>query len=178
MSNEPILVSFITAEQVEAELLQGVVRGEPGPTGPQGEQGPTGATGPQGPEGPIGATGATGAASTVPGPEGPQGPAGETGAMGPAGPTGPEGPQGPTGATGPAGPTTIAAANITDGTTAGRALLTAADAAAQRTALKVPKTDPTGITGASAISNIVTLSQANYDAIVTPDATTLYVVTD
>lgn len=33
-----------------------------------------------------------------------------------------------------------------------------------------------GITGASAITNIVQLSQANYDAIVTPDANTLYVI--
>lgn len=36
--------------------------------------------------------------------------------------------------------------------------------------------DVTGITGASTITNMVQLSQANYDAIVTPDANTLYVI--
>ena len=35
-----------------------------------------------------------------------------------------------------------------------------------------------GITGATAIANIVTLSQAQYDALLTPDATTLYVIKD
>lgn len=40
----------------------------------------------------------------------------------------------------------------------------------------VPQTDVTGITGASAITNIVQISQANYDAIVTPDPNTLYVI--
>lgn len=40
----------------------------------------------------------------------------------------------------------------------------------------VPQTDVTGITGASTITNIVQLSQANYDAIVTPDPNTLYVI--
>jgi hypothetical protein len=34
----------------------------------------------------------------------------------------------------------------------------------------------TGITGASAITNCVALSQANYDAITTPDAATLYLI--
>lgn len=38
--------------------------------------------------------------------------------------------------------------------------------------------DTTGITGADAISNIVSLTQAEYDAIAVPNATTLYVITD
>ena len=38
--------------------------------------------------------------------------------------------------------------------------------------------DPTGITGADAVTNIVSLTQAEYDAIATPSATTLYVITD
>lgn len=38
--------------------------------------------------------------------------------------------------------------------------------------------DPTGITGADAITNIVSLTQAEYDNIVTPSSTTLYVITD
>ena len=41
----------------------------------------------------------------------------------------------------------------------------------------VTKTDTTGITGASAVNNIVTISQANYDAISSPDANTIYYIT-
>ena len=36
--------------------------------------------------------------------------------------------------------------------------------------------DPTNITGADAVTNIVSLTQAEYDAIATPSATTLYVI--
>jgi hypothetical protein len=49
-------------------------------------------------------------------------------------------------------------------------------AAALRDALKVPSSDPTGITGADAITNMVSLTAAEYAAI-TPNSTTLYVVT-
>lgn len=38
--------------------------------------------------------------------------------------------------------------------------------------------NPTGITGADAITNIVSLTSAEYAAIVSPSATTLYVITD
>lgn len=38
--------------------------------------------------------------------------------------------------------------------------------------------DPTGITGADALTNMVSLTQAEYDAIVSKSATTLYVITD
>jgi hypothetical protein len=38
--------------------------------------------------------------------------------------------------------------------------------------------NPTGITGADVITNAVSLTQAEYDAIVSPDASTLYVITD
>lgn len=38
-------------------------------------------------------------------------------------------------------------------------------------------TDPTGITGAAALSNIVSLTQAQYDAIGSKSSTTLYVIT-
>lgn len=38
------------------------------------------------------------------------------------------------------------------------------------------ESDITGITGADAITNIVSLTQAEYDAIVSPDSDTLYVV--
>ena len=37
--------------------------------------------------------------------------------------------------------------------------------------------DISGITGAGVISNIVSLTQADYDAISTPDSTTLYLIT-
>jgi hypothetical protein len=40
------------------------------------------------------------------------------------------------------------------------------------------QSDPTGVTGADAITNIISLTQAEYDAIVSPDATTLYVIVD
>ena len=41
-----------------------------------------------------------------------------------------------------------------------------------------PSSDPTGVTGADAISNIMSLTQAEFDAIVTPDASTYYLITD
>jgi hypothetical protein len=38
--------------------------------------------------------------------------------------------------------------------------------------------DVTGIVGADAVTNIVSLTQAEYDAVPAPDASTLYVITD
>lgn len=38
------------------------------------------------------------------------------------------------------------------------------------------ESDTTGITGADAVSNIVSLTQAEYDAIVTPNASTVYII--
>lgn len=38
------------------------------------------------------------------------------------------------------------------------------------------ESDVTGVTGADAITNVISLTQAEYDAIVTPDAATLYVI--
>lgn len=38
--------------------------------------------------------------------------------------------------------------------------------------------DPTGVTGADAVTNIISLTQAEYDAIGTPDSATLYFITD
>lgn len=40
----------------------------------------------------------------------------------------------------------------------------------------VVESDVTGVTGADAITNVISLTQAEYDAIVTPDAATLYVI--
>ena len=39
------------------------------------------------------------------------------------------------------------------------------------------QSDVTGITGAVAVTNIVSISQANYDAISSPDASTIYYIT-
>lgn len=44
--------------------------------------------------------------------------------------------------------------------------------------INIVSTDPTGVTGAAQITNIISLTQAEYDAIVSPSATTLYVITD
>ena len=38
------------------------------------------------------------------------------------------------------------------------------------------ESDPTGVTGADAITNIISLTQAEYNAIVSPSSTTLYVI--
>lgn len=50
------------------------------------------------------------------------------------------------------------------------------NAGTARTNLKVPASDPTGVAGADAIVNIISLTQAEYDAIATPSATTLYII--
>lgn len=54
----------------------------------------------------------------------------------------------------------------------------ASDDATARTNLKAVGTDPTGITGADSVVNIVSLTQAEYNAIVSPSDTTLYVIKD
>ena len=38
--------------------------------------------------------------------------------------------------------------------------------------------DPTGVTGADAVTNIISLTQSEYDAIGTPNAATIYAITD
>lgn len=38
------------------------------------------------------------------------------------------------------------------------------------------ESDITGITGAGSVTNIVTISQSNYDIIVTPDPNTIYII--
>lgn len=89
---------------------------------------------------------------------GPQGPAGEEGPQGATGPQGPAGPAGPQGSTGPTGP----AAEITSGAIATALGYTPADAAQTVTS--------------STVDLIVTLTQAQYDAL-TPASSTLYVIT-
>ena len=69
---------------------------------------------------------------------------------------------------------TAAAAATGDFATAAQG--TKADTAVQPAAIaKMVVSDTTGITGADAIANVVSLTQAEYDAL-TPDADTLYVV--
>lgn len=43
--------------------------------------------------------------------------------------------------------------------------------------LPAPISNPSGITGASAITNIVSISQVDYDALPSKDSSTLYVIT-
>jgi len=57
-------------------------------------------------------------------------------------------------------------------------MLTAANKAAVRTSILAVGSVVAGITGASTITNIVAISQADYDDIVSPDANTFYVITD
>ena len=98
----------------------------------------------------------------IEGPQGPEGAQGELGPIGPVGPqgdTGPQGIQGPTGDTGPAG--TDATVNATNVAAAGGVL-----------------SDPTGVTGADAVTNIIRLGQSEYNAISTPNAATIYIITD
>jgi hypothetical protein len=49
-------------------------------------------------------------------------------------------------------------------------------ASAHRTAMQVPGSVTTGVTGADAIGNIISLTAAEYAAIGTKDAATLYVI--
>ena len=72
---------------------------------------------------------------------------------------------------------TAATTDATDYATAAQGAL--ADSATQPgdIALMV-ESDVTGVTGADAVSNIMSLTQAEYDAIITPDASTIYVITD
>ena len=63
------------------------------------------------------------------------------------------------GDTGPAG--TDATVNATDVAAAGGVL-----------------SDPTGVTGADAVTNIISMTQAEYNAIGTPNAATIYIITD
>lgn len=114
--------------------------------GGSGAAGATGATGPQGLTGAAGPIGATGPAGV----QGATGPAGVQGATG-AGVTGATGPQGATGATGPAGATGAVPANVVT-------------------------SDPTGISGATQITNIVVISQNDYDALSIKDPNTIYII--
>jgi hypothetical protein len=72
----------------------------------------------------------------------------------------------------------ISAAEITDGTATGIRRYSPANVKAlidTHTSSKI-NSDTTGVTGADSVTNIISLTQAEYDAI-TPDASTLYLIT-
>jgi len=71
-------------------------------------------------------------------------------------------------------PTTLSGYGITDAATSAQGAV--ADTAVQPADLNsYVQTDPSGVTGADAITNIISLTQAEYDAI-TPNSSTLYVI--
>jgi hypothetical protein len=94
------------------------------------------------------------------GSQGETGPAGAQGDTGPQGATGPQGSQGETGPAGAQGDTGPAGTTSFTGLTDVPPLV---------------QSQTTGITGADAITNMMSLTQAEYDAI-TPNASTFYVI--
>jgi len=72
----------------------------------------------------------------------------------------------------------------TAATTAATAYATAAQGTLAGTATQpadialMVESDVTGVTGADAVTNIISLTQAEYDDIVTPNASTIYLITD
>jgi hypothetical protein len=59
---------------------------------------------------------------------------------------------------------------------AGKELIDDIDAAEQRATLGAIASDPSEVVGSTAVSNIVFISQNDYDAIVEPDESTLYII--
>jgi len=98
------------------------------------------------------------------------GPAGSPGAPGPQGEPGPAGPQGVPGAAGADG------VGVLVGGATGQVLVKVFVADHDTAWVTALRSDPTGIAGADAITNIVALTQAEYDAIASPDSTTLYII--
>lgn len=74
-----------------------------------------------------------------------------------------------------AGDSVVPASNAAGNLTSKVTLLSVANLATPAN-IGAVASDPTGITGADAITNVMSMSQAEYDAI-TPDASTLYVIT-
>jgi hypothetical protein len=162
--------------------VDSAIAANPGPQGPQGEpgsqgiQGIQGETGPQGPQGIQGIQGEAGPQ----GEPGPQGPQGEPGPQGPQGETGPQGPQGETG---PAGQDAVYPTLATVATSGSYNDLddrpaippTIENVSDLTNDANYVTSDTTGITGADRVTNMVTLTQAEYDAI-TPNASTVYFI--
>jgi hypothetical protein len=64
------------------------------------------------------------------------------------------------------------------GTTITPAAIGAATSAQGAKADTAIQSTTTGVTGADAVTNIISLTQAEYDAIGSPSASTLYIITD
>jgi hypothetical protein len=126
--------------------------------GPQGATGATGVAGADGATGASGLDGATGATGLAGG----QGATGATGISGNDGSTGATGVAGADGATGATGATGVG----TQGSTGATGV----------TPANIVLSDTTGLTGATQLSNIVQITQAGYDLIVTPNANTIYII--
>jgi hypothetical protein len=124
--------------------------------GPQGATGATGVAGADGATGASGIDGATGATGLAGG----QGATGATGISGNDGSTGATGVAGADGSTGATGIQGDAGATGATGVTPANIVLS----------------DTTGLTGATQLSNIVQITQAGYDLIVTPNANTIYII--
>ena len=189
---------FVPVPGDKGDAGQQGIQGLPGPAGPngprglQGDIGPEGPRGDAGPPGPRGVKGDTGVAGPV-GPDGPPGPQGNTGPRGLEGPVGPEGPQGDrgplgnTGAKGVKGDTGADSEVVGPKGDQGDKGDTGATGADSEVAGpkgdtgdqgiqgdKGDKGDPGDVNG-DGVSNIVALTQGEYDAL-TPDPTTLYVI--
>ena len=65
-----------------------------------------------------------------------------------------------------------------NGTSAFSAAVAGTDYLAPSAINNMVESDPTGVTGADAITNIMSLTQSEYDAIGSPNASTLYIITD
>lgn len=72
--------------------------------------------------------------------------------------------------------TSVVPASNAAGTVTNKVTLQAIANLAQPAEIGAVASSITGITGATAVTNVVKISQANYDAIVTPDPTTLYII--
>ena len=155
--------------------------GTQGSQGPRGEQGLPGPAGPAGPEGPIGLTGPEG-------PQGPQGPKGDPGADGnmtfeeltPAQTESLRGPAGPQGIQGPEGPQGIQGVQ---GLPGDRGEIGPIGPKGTQ-GIQGP-IGPQGLQGIQGVTGAVgpapawvTLTQAAYDAIVTKDPNTVYLVVE
>lgn len=174
-----VVVDTSTADRAEAAALRAETAaadaetGSEGPQGPQGEQGIQGEPGPQGDPGPAGADGVDGA-------PGAKGDAGETGAPGTPGTDGADGAQGIQGEPGTPG---TPGADGADGAQGIQGIQGETGPKGDKGDPGEPGmdgadgTNPVGAVIGDGVTNIVSLTQAQYDAL-TPNATTLYVIVE
>ena len=147
--------------------------GRRGPPGPQGERGPIG---PQGEQGEIG----------PPGPQGEQGTRGEAGPQGPPGERGEGVPSGgaagqvltktESGASWEDPPGSVESFNGRAGAVVPQSGDYTAEMVGARPATWTPTAAEVGAVPAGSVSAIQALTQAEYDALATKDATTIYLI--